>query len=303
MADIGHIEIRLLRPGEERFWAVCGAPPGEVDELVKGFSEYRAAHPDDDPRCFIVATDGDRILGKLRGRVIHSELYLIDSVVVEEGLDYGAVGRSLIEYARGAFSEGAVEAMTGGKVGEAGLERLLRDVGYTVYIEKAFVERDVTGYRSPYDDPFEYVTFAEAGRDAFVETLSSIYVGNPNRDAVEPGSDFDAMVEYAGAAFAPNAWKLAYYEGTVAGLVLPQLYPEEPDEGSLFYFGVVPALRGRGHGKVLHARGLEDLARAGAIRYFGSTDVLNEPVLRIFEAHGCKRTRLRRLFRYAGTGE
>jgi ribosomal protein S18 acetylase RimI-like enzyme len=50
-------------------------------------------------------------------------------------------------------------------------------------------------------------------------------------------------------------------------------------QGTLFYVAVLPAFRGRGYGRALHAGGLAMLAERGVTRYVGSTDTRNDPIL------------------------
>ncbi|MFH1864364.1 MAG: GNAT family N-acetyltransferase [Candidatus Eisenbacteria bacterium] len=85
-------------------------------------------------------------------------------------------------------------------------------------------------------------------------------------------------------------WALAQVDGETVGVVLPQEFPDHDGEGTLFYVAVLPAFRGRGHGRALHAAGLAMLAERGVTRYVGSTDTRNGPMLKIFEANGCSQT-------------
>ena len=71
------------------------------------------------------------------------------------------------------------------------------------------------------------------------------------------------------------------------GVVLPQIYAQDPTAGTLFYLAVVPERRGSGLGRRLHAFGLRRLRQLGAVHYYGSTDSRNAPMLAIFTANGC----------------
>ena len=79
-------------------------------------------------------------------------------------------------------------------------------------------------------------------------------------------------------------------EGEAVGVVLPQEFSDSEAEGTLFYVAVLPAFRGRGYGRALHATGLAMLAERGVTRYIGSTDTRNKPMLKVFEANGCPQT-------------
>jgi GNAT superfamily N-acetyltransferase len=98
------------------------------------------------------------------------------------------------------------------------------------------------------------------------------------------------LIEYAGKRFDPTWWRIAYVESEPAGVVLPQAFEKRDNEGTLFYVAVRPAFRGRGYGRVLHAAGLEFLSRKGIVKYVGSTDARNFPMLAVFQTNGCRQT-------------
>ncbi len=162
-------------------------------------------------------------------------------------------------------------------------------------IEKQYARRELTGYRSPYHDPFTYRTLEQEGRDAFIKALALVSAGTLSRDVNpnDPERELAELIEFAGSTFNPKMWKLAFLEGGLVGLVLPQIYHDLPEEGSLFHIGVAPDHRGKGYGKILHAKGLEDLALAGAKRYVGSTDIQNVFMIQVFEANACNKTAIR----------
>jgi ribosomal protein S18 acetylase RimI-like enzyme len=116
--------------------------------------------------------------------------------------------------------------------------------------------------------------------------------GDPFEDVEgrDHDADFQELVDMAGERYDPESWFVALIEGEVVGVLLPQVFPDAESEGTLFYVAVLPQFRGRGFGRALHASGLSMLAGRGAEKYVGSTDMRNEPMLRIFEANGCLRT-------------
>ena len=104
---------------------------------------------------------------------------------------------------------------------------------------------------------------------------------------------FDSLVEFAGTAYQPKHWLIAYREGTPIGYVFPQRYFDIPEEGSIFDLAVVPEFRSNGYGKILHSKGLEMLASMGVTNYVGSTEIQNERMIAIFLANGCTLTKVR----------
>jgi RimJ/RimL family protein N-acetyltransferase len=163
-----------------------------------------------------------------------------------------------------------------------------------VRIRKQYARRDILGFASPYADPFHYRTLAHLGKDEFVAAFKRVCVGSQGLDVLfyleKPEAEFDWLIGYAGSAFDANNWLLAFQAERLAGMVLPQCFHDRPEEGTLFHIALVPEFRRLGYGKVLHAKGLEELARLGAVRYVGSTHVDNSAMIRVFQQNGCMLT-------------
>lgn len=71
------------------------------------------------------------------------------------------------------------------------------------------------------------------------------------------------------------------------GISIPVIENGTDNEGRLFYFGVVPEMRGKGFGTIFHRLSLELLKNMNATYYVGSTDENNVNMFRIFERNGC----------------
>ncbi len=155
---------------------------------------------------------------------------------------------------------------------------------------KLYFRRELAGYRSPYSDPFEYRSFLDAPiPDEVYSVIASTAHDKDCSDPVMLGKrEFEYLVRWADEAFDARRWSLAYRNGTIAGFVFPQMYPDAKNLGSVWHLGVLPKYRGKGFGKILHARALETLRVLGATRYTGSTEPDNEAMLRIFRANGCE---------------
>lgn len=171
----------------------------------------------------------------------------------------------------------------------APLHAILVANGFTQTKRKLVVRRNIAGYSSPYDVPFTYWSLAETGVDAFARVMLAAAEGDPF-STTRPGeevNDLSALIALAGATYSPHAWRVALIGGEPVGCVLPQEYEDTPGLGTQFYIGIIPAFRGRGLGKALHAAGLQFLAESGVAKYVGSTDERNAAMLRVFDANGC----------------
>ena len=143
-----------------------------------------------------------------------------------------------------------------------------------------------------WDPPTDWVVtaLAERGQDAFVRLLLRASLGDPHHTSTRESAqdDFQELISAAGTAFDATAWFTVADQQGDFGVVLPQLFPDDPTTGTLFYLAVVPERRGQGRGRQLHSFGLGQLARRGATHYVGSADPANAPMLAIFRANGCQ---------------
>jgi ribosomal protein S18 acetylase RimI-like enzyme len=164
-------------------------------------------------------------------------------------------------------------------------------------IEKQYSRRSIIGYRSPYADPFTYKSILELRDEEVIEILARVESESLSRDFgnQNPLVNFSELVEFAGKAYDPTNWLIAYDESAPVGVVFAQRYWDKMEEGSLFVVGLIPEYRGEGFGQVLHAKGLELLGHAGVRSYVGSTDVQNVPMIRVFEKNGCQHTAVRKI--------
>jgi len=272
------IEVRPLRQGQEKIWLGINLSAAAVNASLPDFTE-RVRRSRHDERTFLLAFDGQRCVGRLEGTFLNPSLYFVRELYASEGERAAETESALCAYLHDSFARDGVVVLTWDAAESEPVNAALLRSGFRVAKRKTYVEKSITGYESPYRDPFTYASLADVGRDAFVD--------NPNRDA---DREFRELVEYAGRRFDPSWWQVARLEGESIGVVLPQAFPKRADEGTLFYVGVRPAWRGRGHGKVLHAAGLQFLARHGVTKYVGSTDTRNAPMIAVFAANGCSPT-------------
>jgi ribosomal protein S18 acetylase RimI-like enzyme len=165
-------------------------------------------------------------------------------------------------------------------------------------IEKQYARRDISGYRSPYDDPFEYRPIVSVGMDEVYRLIAKAPFFDIKFDSdqlAQARNEFDVLVEFAASAYAPEFWLLAFKDGNPVGYVFPQRYWDVPEEGSIFAIGVLPEMQRKGYGKIIHAKGLEVLAQMGITSYVGSTETKNSAMIAIFLVNGCQLSKIHRI--------
>lgn len=279
------IDVRPLDEAGAGDWLCLGPPVHDGDESAAAVDALSRG----DTRCALLAYEGTTCVGRLRGRFLNDELYFVREVRVADNADFASVATAFAMYLLRCFAKDRTEILAWDRQDTRAMNAALEAAGFVVGREKVFVERDISGYASPYEDPCEYRSLVEVGEERFIEIMSEAATGDPfeNPEERDPRRDFRSLMDYAGDRFDPTWWKVAFLGARPVGVILPQAFPGSETDGSLFYVGVVPDHRGRGLGRMLHATGLESLARKGITRYVGSTDSRNLPMLAIFAANGC----------------
>ena len=166
----------------------------------------------------------------------------------------------------------------------------LEAAGFHRARRKAFVTRDLTADIPAASPELTLRSLADVGEDAFRARMVEASEGDPYEEregaARDVAREWAELIEHEGDRFDPSGWYLVDDAAGPVGVLLPRA--DDAATGTLSYLGIVPSRRGRGLGRLLHAKGLALLAGRGLARYIGSTDVRNAPMLRVFERNGCR---------------
>lgn len=282
------LRVEPLVIGQEDMWLVFN-DDDSFRETLLGL----LATPNRDQREFLLVYDGDQCIGRLRGAALTPTTFMIRGFAATDESRQDEVTQALGAWLYDSFSAdgGTITSWEtsdpDGTMVRA-INTMLEQAGFREHRRKIFVRKELDGYTSPYDDPFTYRTLRDTGRDEFIAVMTTASEGDMfEEEERNPEREFDELIEYAGPAFNPDHWRMALLDGVPAGVLLPQPYHDAPHKGTLFYIGVLPAFRGRGFGKILHAAGLEYLARLPVSAYVGSTDTRNTPMAAVFQRNGC----------------
>ncbi len=254
--------------------------------------------PADGRSAWVGAWRGGRCVGRLRWTWGQATLAVVNRVVVADGEDADEVAPALLRAIRPALL-----GRRGARVyaGDGDRDRPLRGwldrAGFLVARRKVFVERALPFEGAVDLEGCTLHTVRDEGVERFARALEQAAEGDPFEpegchDAV---GELEELVRLAGDAFDPDGWWVVREDGRAAGVLLPQVRADRRDTGTLFYVGVLPAWRGRGLGRRLHALGLRKLGERGCRRYVGSTEARNVPMLAVFARNGCRET-ARQLF-------
>ncbi|TSA87223.1 GNAT family N-acetyltransferase [Deinococcus detaillensis] len=232
---------------------------------------------------------GEQRLALLEGQRLEPALWRFDRWDVSDGSKREAVRTDIVTFLGRQGRQHSPELLSGDRETQAEINALIEQAGWQIDRRKVFVRRELV--ERPGTKPvLTLLSLAEVGREHFVAALLAASQGDPfeTSTAESAEADFDALIEGAGEQFDPAGWFVARHSGEEVGVLLPQLFPDEPSVGTLFYVGVSPQFRARGLGTALHAEGLRQLQLKGAGQYKGSTDVRNGAMRRVFAANGCR---------------
>ncbi|MFJ8067033.1 GNAT family N-acetyltransferase [Psychrobacillus sp. NPDC096426] len=121
----------------------------------------------------------------------------------------------------------------------------------------------------------------------FAEAYELCLTGTANKNIPQPIEQVMASI----ASELGDEWRRNCYsffvDNKLVGISIPHIEMGTQSEGRMFYFGVVPDMRGQGLGTKLHKLTLEIMKKMQANYYVGSTDESNKHTISIFTKNGC----------------
>lgn len=169
---------------------------------------------------------------------------------------------------------------------------LLKEFSFQKQDTQLFYRRKLSAFEDmEIKAPFSVKSLEEITSDVFLKTWIEASAGSLNASApftsLSAQQEFEGMQSELGADYQKNCIVI-FYEDQAIGVTMPQIEQGTVDEGRLFYFGLIPAFRGKGWGEYLHKLSLHFLKQMGAAYYIGATGQNNIPMQRIFEANACE---------------
>lgn len=155
------------------------------------------------------------------------------------------------------------------------------------YLTQVF-EKNLSRFKFRYNDPFEYLSINEAGLRLFFKVFKQS-VENPIKQFEKFKIYMDRMLNVTEKTYDIGNWKLVLLNKKPIGIIMPHIFQENPELGTLLNIGLVSAERGKGYGRIIHAKGLEILKGMGAKKYMGATDINNLAMLKVFIVNGCRK--------------
>lgn len=234
----------------------------------------------------------NNFLGRLFGRLINENHFIVTNI--ELNTNDVKIARDLLDHVKTMHPQAMMHILSWNEESNKEYEEILKRLGHTISFGKNYYKREISNFKSPYEDFFEYKSLLKLDRKVIIEILDDFRKADPsenkNISIEEAFADTIANIDSS----IGSEWIAAYLNNNVVGIILPNIYPDDPEAGTLTHFGVCSQFRGKGYAKILHAKGLEVLSKLNAKTYLGSTHVDNYPMKKVFENNQCIEIGIRR---------
>ncbi|MDI2586250.1 GNAT family N-acetyltransferase [Psychrobacillus sp. NEAU-3TGS] len=121
----------------------------------------------------------------------------------------------------------------------------------------------------------------------FAQVYELCRTGTANKNIPQP---IEQVMDSIGKELGEDWRSHCYYflKGQkLVGISIPHIEMGTEEEGRMFYFGVIPEMRGMGLGAEIHKVTLSIMKKIKATYYVGSTDESNAHMVQIFKKNGC----------------
>ncbi|WP_190284824.1 GNAT family N-acetyltransferase [Bacillus sp. S3] len=169
------------------------------------------------------------------------------------------------------------------------LTELFLNNGFEHFSSRVEVYRDLTNLDEQ-KRMFNWSSLADHcfSQTDFKQLLARCITGSANKASSLTMDEYLMSLESELGKGWEQSCRIYYLQDTPLGISIPHIEPGTIDEGRLFYFGLLPEMRGKRLSNDLHLQSLWALKEMGATFYIGSTDIANKKMLRVFENNGCK---------------
>jgi ribosomal protein S18 acetylase RimI-like enzyme len=300
-----NVTIRTIKPHELDACCALGGTGWLTGVVKRLWGEGTSA-----PELSFVAEQSGKLVARVffHRRSSDAELAMFGTHV-DSSVDFFATGRCLLAAALARQQDRGVTRVEYAiydiyDPDPAMYQALLEAVGFKQFQEKQRYVWQDSGSPIKVRIRLRFKTMADVGEDEFVAALGRVMVGTLDRED-------RARLRRCGAAetarwymrilgegdVKPADWLLGYLpDGKLCGLVVPKRL--DAREGTIDYIGVVPELRGHGHGFDLLVKGTALLQQRGFKTVVVETDAENRPLHAELERAGYRHNGTLRCFRY-----
>lgn len=168
------------------------------------------------------------------------------------------------------------------------LANILINFGFEQYASKVEVFRDLQDINNNIKG-YEWHSLSNStfSDEEFKKLWKNCMSGSENApSSLTMDEHFNSVKNEIGEKWRDSC-NVIYLEGKPIGVSIPHIETGTEDEGRLFYFGILPEERGKGHSTLIHYQSMFLLKQMGATYYIGSTHDTNKRMQKVFLRNGC----------------
>lgn len=165
---------------------------------------------------------------------------------------------------------------------QACLEAGFKDLATLIYMQRSV---EGLGESAPLPADLSVTTWSESARPLFRAAILASYQGTLDCPGLLGLRHIDDIIagHMASGRFTPEHWLVLHHQREPAAVMLLNEVPHR-EAMELVYLGLSPAWRGRGLGRALLQRGLEQSRQQGAAHMVLAVDQDNAPAVRLYQS-------------------
>ncbi len=166
---------------------------------------------------------------------------------------------------------------------------MLMTSGFKHYASRVEVYLDLQDFEPNVPDRYEWLSLEDKNltEEEFMSLWEQAMSGSDNAPSTLPIAEHLESVKRELGPGWQKTCNAIYEDGTPIAISMPHIEPGTIDEGRLFYFGLLPAARGKRKSTAIHRQSLGKLKEMGASHYAGGTHRANTKMQKVFQRNGC----------------
>ena len=171
------------------------------------------------------------------------------------------------------------------------LSQMLINFGFEKYASKVEVLRDLKDLKDINNNKKGYEWYSlsdyKISEDEFKRTWEKCMYGSENSPtSFTMDEHLDSLKNEIGENWSKSC-NVIYLEDKLIGISIPHIESGTVYEGRLYYFGILPEERGKGHSIHIHYQSMNLLKQMGATYYIGITHETNKKMQKVFLKNKC----------------
>ncbi len=289
---MSNLQIRNMRPGEERKWCLFTNETLENVEDEIRLLEEAGKNGTLNYTTMYIAEFNKIWLGKAELLLWNENEAQLLAPIIPQKSEIPIVAKKLARYCIQIIKINNFKNLDCLITNETKHYKLLaialEKAGFTLQSKRQLVRYNLENFH--YDkqlERFDYKPIKEINKTIFLELLGKIYndcLENEKIDLSE--EDWDEYLN--GTKHNSDMFLIVYHNNKPIGLILTELNNYDNNVGLIKFLGLIPEKRNKKYGNILYTKALSILKKHNAKEYLGSSDIDNEKMLKIFHYNNCQ---------------